>query len=308
MTDEVTNAQAIIDLARSGLPVNPVDGMAGLLAVPDSTGVRIADYRRALNVPPRPSGNITVYTPDAFIAHMNNLNATKSGAAIFADANPQNPAITAILNYDQPNGQAGWRDHRLMISFRTTPQWDLFLANSGKMMAAAEFAEFIEDNRRFFVTPSSADMMHIVQNFEVSSQVKTRQVIRLDNGGVQISHQDDPDATILKNPNVEKSYTIPQEFELALRPYQGSKQYRVKAAFRWRLRDGVLSFGYKLLDTDKYVEDAVGDFVGQIANGIEYKKTTTDAESGITAEEIVGQLKLSDDIPVYQGIAPEPTK
>lgn len=308
MTNEVTNAQAIIDLARAGLPVHPVDGMPGLVAVPKADGVLIEDQRRNLLAPPRPSGNIVVYTPDAFIAHLNNLNATETGAAIFADANPTKPAITAILNYDQPNGLAGWRDHRLMISFRTTPQWDLFIAKSGKMMSAGEFAEFIEDNRRFFVTPDSADMMHIVQNFEVSSQVKTRQVIRLDNGGVQISHQDDPDATILKNPNVEKVYNVPQEFELALRPYQGSKQYRVKAAFRWRLNNGILSFGYKLLDTDKYVEDAVNDFVGQIANGIEYKKNSTDPNTGISVDEVIGQLKLSATIPVYFGIAPDPTR
>ena len=57
---------------------------------------------------------------------------------------------------------------------------------------------------------------------------------------------------------------IPAQFTLALRPFLGADNFEVTANLRYRITDGLLAIGFKLVEPERRLEVAGDELVQQI--------------------------------------------
>lgn len=129
-------------------------------------------------------------------------------------------------------------------------------------MTQADFAEFIEDNAKDIVNPSSAEVLEIAQSLQVKRGVEFESGTRLADGNVQFGYRENTTATA---GNVGQ-LSIPEKITLALRPFKNGEQYAVNAIFRYRLQGSQLTLGYKLQDPEKVIEDAFESVAKEVSD------------------------------------------
>lgn len=113
---------------------------------------------------------------------------------------------------------------------------------NGKMMPQGAFAEHIEDGLDEIADDGAAMMLELAQTFHANTGVAFKSSTILASGQRQIQYEE----TTTAKAGQKGDITIPQEFVIGLAPFEGSDAYRVRARFRFAVRDGSLSIGYKL--------------------------------------------------------------
>lgn len=156
--------------------------------------------------------------------------------------------------------EAGWRHHLVKLDLTSSDEWKIWTNQSGKLMTQEAFAEFIEDNARNVVTPSSAELLEVAQSLQVKRGVDFESGIRLDDGNVQFGYRETTTATA----GTAGTMLIPATLELALAPFRGGHPYRVPATFRYRLQDKRLALGFKLQNADQIRRDAFVEISAEV--------------------------------------------
>lgn len=250
--EKKSDMQAVIEAARLGVAPTPISGIDNLLF--DSG--RIVDLQQYANQPRRKSGVITVFDSGSFNEIME-ANKDSGVHCVYIDRNTDAPGIVGIMN---DNGDSkGWRDHRVQIELRKTPQWQKWLKMDGKMVSQTEFAEFIEDNLDDIAEPEGARMLEIVTYLQATRTVDFKSGVRLSNGQIQFENKENIEAKVGVG-----QIAVPETFKLAITPYQGQPLYSVPARFRYRLSDGKLTMGLKL----QRVENLLNQVLDSVISGL----------------------------------------
>ena len=261
------NMADVIEAARVGVEPKPLPGIDNAVFVPLAHEGRIEDLQHFLPNPRRKKGTITVFDAGSFNAVMDQ-NAGAGIHTVYIDRNVDAPSIVGIMNDhgSVPETQQtsaleilGWRDFRVQIELRQTPQWKKWRAMDGRMVSQLEFAEFIEDNLADIDTPTGAEMLEIVTYLQATRTVKFESGMRLSNGSIQFVNKDDIEARVGAG-----KIEVPETFKLALTPYQGLALYSIPARFRYRLSEGKLVMGLKL----ERVENLMNQVLDEITGGI----------------------------------------
>lgn len=181
-------------------------------------------------------------------------------------ANVNTGTVRAVINahlgtIEGGEADAGHGDHTATLQLATTDDWKDWTARDGKLSPQLDFAEFIEDHLPNFVNPSAADMLELAQTFQATTKVDFESSQRVKSGETQIRYAEQQSATAGKKGNL----AIPDTFDLALQPFEGSPVYKVQARFRYRISDGHLHLGYRLTRAKDVRKLAFDDVVGQIA-------------------------------------------
>jgi uncharacterized protein YfdQ (DUF2303 family) len=256
----------IITIAQKAMKPEPiaVGGTERLLFLPanEHEGAKIVDldqYAPPL-VPRRKSGTIVVFSVHAF---NNILFANKDAGTqrVYLDQNLAGPVITGVMN-DHGEEGPGWRDFRCVIQFRETVQWKKWRAIDGKMLSQEDFAEFIEQNITDIFDPPGAQMLEIVTYLQATRSVDFKSALSLSNGQVQLQNIESVDAKVGAG-----QLAIPAEFTLALMPIQGADTFKIPARFRYRIVDGKLRLGLKLLRIEEVMDQIFDEAVKNIAVG-----------------------------------------
>lgn len=156
--------------------------------------------------------------------------------------------------------EAGWRRHLVKLTLTPSDEWKTWTAQSGRLMTQEQFAEFIEDNARNVVSPSSAELLEVAQSLQIRRGVDFESGTRLSDGNVQFGYRETTTATA----GTAGTLTIPATLELALAPFRGGEPYRVPASFRYRLQDKRLALGFKLQNADQVRRDAFAQIAEQV--------------------------------------------
>lgn len=278
---ETTDTQDAID---AGIAIAEPHLLGGgsvyAIAVPAGGDVKIVDrdldkYRER---PRRLTGDVAVHDADSFVNYL-----TKHGlpeTEIYADV-PRGQLI-AVINAHQGVGAtddpdllaadavaadegAGWGDHRLTLALQQTPAWKAWAAFDRRMIGQVDFAEHIEERLADIVTPPGADMLELAQTFQATRTVAFESSKRLSNGQTQLGYRESEDATAGKKGQLQ----IPERFELALRPYEGTDPYKVTARLRYRINGPTLAIGYLLDRPDEILRAAFLDIVTDVAGRTE---------------------------------------
>lgn len=158
--------------------------------------------------------------------------------------------IIAVINdnADQP----GWGDFRAELTLTETPEWKHWISANGKDMNQEDFANHIEDGMDEIIEPPAADLLEMAQSIHATNDVRFKSQRRLASGEVQFEYTEEIDATA----GTDGKLKIPAEFELAIAPFVGEDPYKVNARLRYRLGQGKLAIGYKLIRPDAVLRDA----------------------------------------------------
>lgn len=221
------------------------------------------DLRHLRPAPGRSTGTVLVYDAESFALAVERLAITDIGGGarpkpvVYVD--PAANELTAVLNDDTATAP-GWRDHRVALELRRTPEWAAWIAGQDYGPQRA-FAERIEDGMPEIVTPSGAVMLELAQTFHATIDVKFRSGARLADGSTQFLFDEDVKASAGSSPG---SLTIPELFTIGVAPFVGSDVVAVDARLRYRLRSGDLAIGYFLVRAEAVELDAFGSVVASV--------------------------------------------
>lgn len=190
-------------------------------------------------------------------------NAT---TVIFADAltagqdGKPAPRFTALLDYHPDGGEQGtaqWDLFRAHLPLRYTPNWKVWAEANNKPMSQGDFAQFLEDNLVDIAEPAGAKLVEIARTLEAATDVQWQSHIRADNGAHAFKFIEtvNGSATSQKDGKVE----IPQEIILLLQPFEGAKQYQIRARFRYRLIGGKVTMWFDLVRMQDVLTEAFSD-------------------------------------------------
>lgn len=195
-----------------------------------------------LAAPRRAHGTIAVYDAASFVAAVNQRLGADVEPIVYADEDRL--TLVAVLNDDDGNDGAGWRDYRVELALRSTPEWLHWTGADGRMMGQEAFAEHVEDGLNELRNPTPAAMLDIAQTLHANVNTRVRSGRRLADGRVQLAYEEEVDATA----GTGGDLAIPELIELAVKPFVGGPAYELVARFRYRLPrgGGDLAMGYKL--------------------------------------------------------------
>ena len=252
---------AVIDAAQAAVAPVSVEGVEGLLVgfgPHDDTWV---DLETFLPVPRRTRGTATVSDPESFASYFGRFDADV-GTTVWADHGRD--TITAVLNDDDPEGPK-WRDHRVKLVLEFTDEWRHWTDGDRRLAGQEQFAEHIEDGAPEIRKPDAATMLEIAQSFHANRDVRFKSGTRVSSGEVQLTYEESIDAKAGRKGEIE----IPETFELGIAPYRGTEPYKVTARLRYRIRDGELSIGYRLVRPVRVLEAAFKDVVEAVADRVD---------------------------------------
>lgn len=263
-TGATTEAGAVADIARqaahqaknSPIHLDELPDVVTLLT-PDGVQRHVIDQQAAAPQPSRARGTVKVHDAPSFVKAVGQRAGDGAEAVLYSDE--ERHALVAILN-DDVGEVPGWRDHRVALDLRPTPEWKRWTGNAGIGEQTA-FAEAIEYGEAEIREPSAAVMLEIAQTFNASIGSKFAQGNRLKDGQTQISYVEDVQARAGSTGNV----TIPDEFTIEAAPFVGSPAVIVRARIRYRVRGAQLAIGYVLVDPEKVEREAFAAVVAKVA-------------------------------------------
>lgn len=254
-----SDVQAAID-AGSALttPVELVEGQDYAVVVPPGGRVEriVNDLDQYRDHPRRKTGSVTVHTATSLVAYL--AKHGRDETEVWADVTASR--VVAVVNAHATTEAAGWGDHRAVLQLHKTPSWQAWLRLNGQLVDQIAFAEHLQDRSVDIVSPDSATMLEIAQTFSANRRVGFDSSQRLSSGEVQLRWHEDIDAKAGRKGDI----AIPETFELALQPYEGSQIYKVRARLRYRINDGRLSIGYALERPDDVLRAAFTDMTDEI--------------------------------------------
>lgn len=262
--DHRTEADAILEWAdqhRSDLP-EYYDDDVRTLVIPPGHSVHTLDPEPINGTPRRTAGTIHVHDSASFVAAVNHRADQEGNPPVVVYADITNLGLCAVLNDDHLDSP-GWRDHRVVMRIEQTPAWRHWENGQG-LVEQEVFATHIEDGEQEIVEPSAATMLEIAQTFHAASHAKFKSGIRTSSGARQFVYEEDTDTKAGTAGTLE----VPEEFMLALAPFEGSGAYKVKARLQYRLVRGDFRIGYKLVRPVDVVRDAFRARINTVAEGL----------------------------------------
>ena len=225
-------------------------------------------FEAGARYPRRRRGTFTFITPESlaeFVTRHEGLDTTE----VWADFNAQK--IVAVLNAHEKAGgpvsvdgyYAGWGDHRAEFTATATPEWQTWLRYNGEPMSQVAFAEFIEDNLLDVVAPEPTTMLEMVQTFDATSSVVFRSQNRLQTGERELVYKESLDASA-----GSEKLTVPDQFTIAVQPFEGADKYRLTARLSFTIREGKLTLKYKLERPRDVLREAFNDVVTKVKDKI----------------------------------------
>jgi uncharacterized protein YfdQ (DUF2303 family) len=235
----------------------------------------------AMPCPAMSRGEVCVHNAVSFAAAVLQRRLAELLPVIYADETAL--SLVAVLN-DDHDVTPGWRDYRVRLALRRSPEWEAWRAVdtatcAGGLLSQEAFAEFVEDHLADIVEPAAADMLEIAQTFHATVASNFRQGARLRDGRRQFNFEEDIDA----KGGETGEMVIPATVRLRLRLFVGGGPVATTARLRWRLREGKLTLGFKLDQPDDLERV---EFTGAVVSGVEEALSLT-AIAGVAPKQAV---------------------
>ncbi len=253
--EKSSDIQAAIHAGKqlAGLEIKEINGIPVVLVPNDMSFRALYEY---MERPTRIEATVRTDTTSSFLDYFNAFATDNS--AIFIDA--ENGKTVGIIDYHDPSaGTPGWRKHRVLFEPRVTDEAGLWLANNGRQMDQEEFALFLEQNAEEIVSPPAAEMLEIALTLKTKQKISFSSAKRLQNGQIQYQYIEELEGRA----GQKGELTIPEQFEIGLRIFEGGDAYAMKARFRYRIGDGV-KFWYDLIRPNRIKRDAIDSMAKHI--------------------------------------------
>lgn len=253
MMIDKTAVEALIAQGRAiGNKIEGPDGREYLI-VP--SGMNVAELQPLERRLMRIKAGALFEDSESFVAYVNRFKTQTT--QVFAATS--SPLVTAALDYHGP-GQPSHCAHVAQYAPKLSTEWTRW--TTAKPMPQAEFAEFVEENRRDVVEPAAAVLLDVVTKFKATKKQDYDSVVYQPNGDVTIAWSDKTE--MAGKPGV----AVPSELQLGIPVFFGGAPYKVPVFMRYRLADGKLTFTVKIDRADYILEDAFKESLASISKAI----------------------------------------
>jgi len=177
------------------------------------------------------------------------VSAFKSeGTQLFA--NQKHSHVLAIIDYHDV-GEPSRCAHRAQLTLAASPEWTAWHGGEGKAFSQQAFAEFLEDHELDIVEPDGATVLEAATMLEAKSTVAFKSGVRLRDGSVQFEYVEE-----IQEKARAGNILFPSALTLVIPIYEHSDPVKVKVRLRFRIKEGDLSFHYKLERPEQLVREA----------------------------------------------------
>jgi uncharacterized protein YfdQ (DUF2303 family) len=249
----LTENEIVAAHAIAGVEPKRLDAGHTAFIVPAGAELQIVDVEGTQDAPSRSRGTVKPGTVAALQAYCDEHDDGNTEVWVSTER------ITAVLN-GQSSETVGWGDHRAELDLQHSPEWRHWIGQDGRMLDQATFAEHIEEGLIDIVEPDSAEMLEVAQHFQVTRSAAFRSSQHLGSGRVGFLYDETDEAKAGAGQNFE----IPTEFKLGIPVYVGEEAFAIRARFRYRLNNGVLTLGYKIERPDVIKEGAAGQIASRL--------------------------------------------
>jgi uncharacterized protein YfdQ (DUF2303 family) len=203
---------------------------------------------------------------DSFIAHVNRFKRLDS--AVFAEAEPGNPALTCVYDYHAPDAPRFAR-HRATYEFPLSEEWKAWTGKHAKTFTQGEFAEWVEGRITEVLDPSAAGestramveaiggsfaspskLLELSRGLTVHVGAKVKSFVNPSTGettmAFETEHADGHRGKLV----------IPTAFLIALPVFRGGALYQLAARLRYRVQGAAVSWWYELHRADRVFDHA----------------------------------------------------
>lgn len=272
--------------------VNPVKPEALLLvsdatenhasyALPPDWRILSVDNETKQENPRRAKGNVLFRAVEGFTDYVNAHFLPNHVTTLWAKADNDTIhdfKVIAVLNDHEdcstPPALAGWRDFTATYEPVLSEDFKTWLAKEKTPFTQIEFAEFIEDNLHVITNeqpiseeplklPSGADMYHLALKLEIKENAHYKAIARPQSGGIELTYTNGPDE------QTEQTMQAFDVFAIRVPIYQHGEPVFIKARLRYRLKNGNVTFGFKLIQLPAIIQadiqaqlDAIDAVVG----------------------------------------------
>lgn len=232
-------------------------------AIPPGWASEARDFQGFKAAPRRSRGTVEVNTGASFIQAVGDRKLGEvTPPTVYA--NELAHSLVAVLNDDRGEW-SGWRDYRVELVLRSTPEWAHWRSRDGEFLGQEKFAQHMEDGIPELKSPSAADMLDLAQTFHATTAARFKSGRRLASGETQFVYEEEIDAKA----GTAGTLAIPSELELFLAPFRGSEPVTVRAWFRYRVnRDAGLQLAYKLIRPHESEDQAFAQVVQTVQAGL----------------------------------------
>lgn len=234
---------------------------APFLVIPKNHTIESLEH--TLGAPLRVRATVSINDAESFIAY---INKHKTQATSLYGVMGDKPSFLAVIDDHAPDHPA-WRNHKATYSCPLSPEWLIWTSkdNNAKAKTQVDFARFIEDNLLDIIEPTSAEMLAVSRTLEAKKSVQFASGVRLDNGDVQFTFNEETKGTAGKG-----TLEVPERFGIAIPVFEGGDKYAVDARFRYRISEGgQLTMWYELERPHKVIEHATKEVWKAIGDGTE---------------------------------------
>lgn len=247
-----TEADAIADIARASVSpeVLHTHGEHDVMYVtlPEGAEASVIDLEK-YGTQPRRKNTTSVCHELADLIRYTKRHRIETQTTLWVDV--VGASVLSVIN-DHSAEDAAWRDHRATHKLRSTEQWKHWTSKHDQLMPQSSFAEHVEDGALSIVDPDAATMLEIAESFHANSKVHFKQAQRLRDGNLNLEYTEETTASA----GVRGDVQVPQTIGLSLAVFEGQPPVHVQARLRYRLSEGKLLLGYKIVDVDEVLRAA----------------------------------------------------
>ena len=248
-------------------------------------GSEVHPFKELLARPINLEQSVSLNTAKDFIAYVSRY--ADKNSLVFVDV--LKGKFKAVIDYHEVEKETNTGavlsprhgKHAAHFIAEKTPEFQKIEKNSGQKFSQADFALFLEDVVPYINQPDATVLLEIVQTLNAKTNVDFKSGIRTDNGQVQLTYNE----TIEARAGVTGNLSIPEKLVFGIQVHRGGSHYALPARFRYRIKEGVITFWYDLDQLEKAIEKSMEDTVEYVRHG----KT-------VGNDEVQGQL---NGIPSY---------
>lgn len=251
-TGVTTEAGAVAAIVGERVVTNDLNDDVLLVVRPGSTVQELVDLDRFRELPRQKAGSIHVHTPDGLVTYAKR-HVEPTLSTLWADVDAA--TITVVCN-DHSSEDAeltGWADHRVALRLRHSPEWKDWTDLDGKDLSQTALAEFLEERIGDILEPDGATLLEVAQTLHATTGARFKSAVALHSGEQQLVWEETVAATAGTTGKAE----IPRQFTVSLAPFYGTDKQPVVGRFRFRVREGRLTLGFRLLHLTEILQAAV---------------------------------------------------
>ncbi len=216
-------------------------------------GMTLTDLKDFLpELPERKDGTVALYDAGSFCGYVNEHKRPET--RIFAQILKVPYLFSAVFNHHVPgaDGAAGWGDHKATLELRLSEQFNVWRGIDGKMLGQVGFAEFLKDNRMDIFEPDNASILELVMELEATVDSRCTGKVPT-NSGMALGFTENVNTTGAGGKKVD----VPDRITLKMPVFEGMDAVEIVVDFKFRVHDGNLAFGIKMIGADRMIREAV---------------------------------------------------